>query len=160
MLTPMATSVTCVANERARNRRPLFPFNAQKLLNQNLFTLARDGLPSQATDRLDGCDMKLAGLDVSALARTADSQLGRNDDLNLTAGQAVKQTGVLRRHEQRRSRLQHPRKTLPMGWSWRLVRGAFPQFAVENCGPNLHQEMGAPLSPLHLLLLNHASGHQ
>ena len=57
----------------------------------------------------------------------------------------VKLTGVLGRHEQRRRRLQHPRKPRSMGLSWRLVREAFPKIAVENGGPNLKQKMGAAL---------------
>jgi mRNA interferase ChpB len=57
----------------------------------------------------------------------------------------VKLTGVLRRLEQRRRGLEHPRNPRSMGLFRRLVREAITKIAVESGGPNLKQKMGAPL---------------
>ena len=58
---------------------------------------------------------------------------------------SVKLTGVSRRLEQGRCRLEHPRNPRSVGWSRRLVSEALFEIAVENGRANLKQKMGATL---------------
>jgi Transposase DDE domain len=58
---------------------------------------------------------------------------------------SVKLTGVSRRLEQGRCRLEHPRNPRSAGWSRRLVSEALFEIAVENGRANLKQKMGATL---------------
>ena len=60
-------------------------------------------------------------------------------------GGSVKLTGVSRRLEQGRCRLEHPRNPRSVGWSRRLVSEALFEIAVENGRANLKQKMGATL---------------
>ena len=63
----------------------------------------------------------------------------------VTIGGSVKLTGVSRRLEQGRCRLEHPRNPRSVGWSRRLVSEALFEIAVENGRANLKQKMGAAL---------------